>query len=49
MKHINLLAIGFSVIAIGAFAIGGIDDKEAIGVAFNCVLIGINYGLWRSN
>lgn len=48
MKHINLLALGFSVIAIGVFAVGGINDEEAIGVAVNCVLIGINYGLWRS-
>ena len=48
MKSINLLAIGFSVMAIAAFAVGGIDDKEAIGIAFNCILIGVNYGLWRS-
>lgn len=48
MKSINLLAMGFSAIAICAFAIGGIDDKEAIGVAFNCGLLGINYALWQS-
>jgi hypothetical protein len=48
MKSINLLAIGFSVIAIGVFAVGGINDEEAVGIALNCGLIGINYSLWRS-
>lgn len=36
------------MIAISAFAVGGIDDNEAIGIALNCILIGINYVLWRS-
>jgi len=48
MKSINLLSIGFSTIAIGSFAVGGIEDKEVIWVAFNFVLIGIHYALWRS-
>ena len=49
MKSLNLLGMGFSLIAIGAFAIGGIEGKEAIWVAFNCGLFGINYAMWRSN
>lgn len=49
MKMLNLLGIFFSLIAVVAFSYDGIHGTEAIGVAFNFVLIGINYSLWRIN
>ena len=47
MNKIRVIGILSSIVAIILFSIGGVSDIDSIGIAINCMLLGINVATWR--
>ena len=48
MNKLRIIGIVSSIIAIVLFSIGGVSGTDSIGIAINCMLLGINVATWRA-